>query len=75
MMRDNFEQFGGNINMGIILRPIDEMRWPYISISMSNEPNSVYVVCEGINCEEKVGTYNAMLQFMRDNTDNIKTRY
>ena len=40
-----------------------------MSISMFNELNSVCVACEGIVCGERVEAYNAMLQFVLDNTE------
>ena len=41
---------------------------------MFNELNSVCVVCEGIVCGGRVEAYNAMLQFVLDNT-NKRTRH
>ena len=74
IMRDNFERFGGYISMDAMMRPINDMKWPYVSISMFNELNSVCVACEGIVCGERVEAYNAMLQFVLDNT-NKRSRH
>ena len=73
-MRDNFERFGGYISMDAMMRPINDMKWPYVSISMFNELNSVCVACEGIICGERVEAYNAMVQFVLDNT-NKRSRH
>ena len=62
-MRDNFERFGGFLSMDAMLCPINEIEWPYISISMYNELNSVCVACEGIVCGERVEAYKAMIDF------------
>jgi len=67
IMRDNFERFGGFLSMDVMLRPINEMEWPYMSISMYNELNSVCVACEGIVCGERVEAYKAMVDFVLDN--------
>ena len=74
IMRDNFERFGGYISMDAMMRPINDMKWPYVSISMFNELNSVCVGCEGIVCGERVEAYNAMLNFVLENT-NKRTRH
>ena len=66
-MRDNFERFGGFFSTDAMLRPINEMEWPYMSISMYNELNSVCVACEGIFCGERVEAYKAMVDFILDN--------
>ena len=68
-MRGNFERFEGYISMNAMMRPINDIKWPYISISMFNELNSACVACEGIVCGERVEAYNAMLQFVLDNTN------
>ena len=57
-----------------MMRPINDMKWPYVSISMFNELNSVCVACEGIICGERVEAYNAMVQFVLDNT-NKRSRH
>ena len=41
---------------------------------MFNELNSVCVACKGIVCGERVEAYNAMLQFVLDNT-NKRSRH
>ena len=74
IMRDNFERFGGFLSMDAMLHPINEMEWPYISISMYNELNSVCVACEGIVCGERVEAYKAMIDFVLDNNKK-KTRH
>ena len=66
-MRDNFERFGGFLSMNVMLRPINEMECPYMSISMYNELNSVCVACEGIVCGERVEAYKSMIDFVLDN--------
>ena len=67
-MRDNFKSFGGYTSIDAMMRPINDIKWLYVSISMFNELNSVCVACEGIVCGERVEAYNAMLQFVLDNT-------
>ena len=67
IMRDNFERFGGYLSMDAMLRPINEMEWPYMSISMYNELNSVCVACEGIVCGERLEAYKAMIDFVLQN--------
>ena len=67
IMRDNFERFGGYLSMDAMLRPINEMEWPYMSISMYNELNSVCVACEGIVCGERLEAYKAMIDFVIEN--------
>ena len=47
--------------MDVMLRPINEMEWPYMLKSMYNELNSVCVACEGIVCGERVEAYKAMV--------------
>ena len=61
-MRDNFERLGGLIDIS----------WPYMSISMYNELNSVCLACEGIVCGERVDAYNAMLQFVLHHSNKWK---
>ena len=73
-MRDNFECFGGYISIDAMMRPINEMKWPYMSISMFKKLNSVCLACEGIVCGERVEANNAMLKFVLDNT-NKRTRH
>ena len=68
-MRDNFDRFGGYVSMDAMMRPINDMKWPYVSISMFNELNPVCVACEGIVCGERVEAYNAMLTFVLENTN------
>ena len=69
IMRDNFERFGGFISMDAMKRHLTDIDWPYMSISMHNELNSVCLACEGIVCGERVEAYNAMVQFvLRHNT-------
>ena len=69
-MRDNFEQFGGyNISLDAMMRPINDMKWPYVSISKFNDLNSVCVACESIVYRERVDAYNTMLQFVLENTN------
>ena len=53
--------------MNVMLRPINEMECPYMSISMYNELNSVCVACEGIVCGERVEAYKSMIDFVLDN--------
>ncbi len=45
-------------------RNLTDIDWPYMSILMYNEFNSVCLACEGIVCGERVEAYNAMLQFV-----------
>ena len=55
--------------MDAMTRPINDMKWPYVSISMFNELNSVCVACEGIVCGERVQVYNEMLTIVLENTN------
>ena len=49
--------------MDTMKRHLANLNWPYMSISIYNELNSVYLACEGIVCRERVEAYNAMVQF------------
>ena len=64
IMRDNFERFGGFVSMDAMKRNLTNLDWPYMSISMYNELNSVCLACEGIVCGERVEAYRAMVEFV-----------
>ena len=66
-MRDNFERFGGYLSMDVMLRPINEMEWPCMSITMYNELNSICIACERIICGEGLEAYKAMIDFVLQN--------
>ena len=53
-MRGNFERFGGFMSMDRMKRRPTNLDWPYMSISMYNEFNSVCLACKGIVCGERV---------------------
>ena len=72
IMRDNFERFGGFISMDAMKRNLTSLDWPYMSISMYNELNSVCLACEGIVCGERVEAYSAMVQFVIQNNNKRK---
>ena len=46
--------------------------WPYMSISMYNELNSVCLACEGIVCGERVEAYSATVEFIIQNKNKRK---
>ena len=72
IMRDNFERFGGFKNMDTMKRHLTNLDWPYVSIFMYNELNSVCLACEGIVCRERVEAYNAMVQFILHHNNKCK---
>ena len=73
-MRDNFERFGGFINMDTMKRHLTSLDWPYMFISMYNELNSVCLACEGIVCGEQVEAYKAMVQFVLQHNNKRTNR-
>ena len=50
IMRDNFERFGGFISMDAMKRNLTNLDWPYMSICMYNELNSLYVLHVRVLC-------------------------
>ena len=66
--RETIEQFCSYISMDVMVRLYSLMRWTYISISMYNKLNSIFV-CEGTICWECVKEYKVMLQFFFKNID------
>ena len=66
-MKDNFDRFGGFLCIDAMKHGINKLLWPYTSITMYNEINSVCVACEAIICSERTESYNAMIQFVLKN--------
>ena len=69
-MKDNFDMFGGFLSIDAMKRGINKLLWPYMSITMFNELNSICVACEAIICSERDESYNAMIQFVLKNSKN-----
>ena len=67
-MKDNFDRYGGFLSIDDMKRGINKLLWPYMSITMYNELNSVCVACEAIICSEREESYNAMIQFVLQNS-------
>ena len=67
-MKDNFDRFGGYLSIDAMKRGINKLLWPYMSITMFNEINSVCVGCEAIICSEREDAYKAMIQFVIKNS-------
>ncbi len=70
IMRENFERFGEFICMDTMKQYLTDIDWPYISISIYSELNSVCLAREGMVCGERVEAYNAMLQFVLCHNNN-----
>ena len=58
--------------MNAMKRKLTNLDWPYMSISMYNELNSVCIACEGMVCRERVEAYSAMVQFFFQNNNKRK---
>ena len=68
IMRDNFERFGTFISIDAMKRGLNKLLWPYMSICMYNELNTICVACEAIICSEREEAYRAMIDFVVDNS-------
>ena len=75
IMRDNFEWLGGFISLDAMKWNLTNLDWPYMSISMYNELNSVCLACEGIVCGERIEAYSAMVQFVLNHNNKRKREH
>lgn len=67
-MRSNFELFGDYVCLDSMQRKLNQLHWPYISLTMRNEMEQVCVGAEGIVASEREEAYEFLLNFIVDNS-------
>ena len=50
IMRDNFDKFGGSFSIDAIKTGLNKLMWPYVSVTIYNDTEKVFVGCEVIVC-------------------------
>ena len=71
-MRDNFERFGGFVVLGAMKRELNYLLWPHMEITMQDELNMIYLVCEAILMSERKEACKALISFVCDENHSAR---
>ena len=70
-MRRNIKLFGKFQCYDMMMRGIDKLFWPYVSLALYNELGKLCLGCEGIVCGETLEMYVAVANFVHDNCPKL----